>query len=311
MIDLVEDHESRLIVPVNFLEHFVDGLNLFDGGSVGHIDHMHQNVRLHHFLQSRLEGFHELMRQLADEPNGVTEQRVLVGGQPQAARGGIQRREEFIFAQHLRAGEFVEQRGFAGVSVAHNRHQRPLAALAPAALCGAHALHFLQLAPQSGDAFLNAPAVNLQLRFPITAHADAAFLSRKVRPHPGQSRQDVLQLRHLDLHLAFARACALGEDVEDQRGSIQHLTVKDPLQVAGLRRTQFVIKDHRVHHPLFGQLGKFTGLAFTNEGGDMRSVELLRAFADDGGPGRCGQLGQFLHRFVHIEDVPLLELGAH
>ena len=40
------------------------------------------------------------MRQ-ADEPNGVTEQRVLVGGQPQAARGGIQRREEFIFAQHL------------------------------------------------------------------------------------------------------------------------------------------------------------------------------------------------------------------
>ena len=34
------------------------------------------------------------MRQL-DEPNGVTEQRFVV--QPQAARGGIQRREEFIF----------------------------------------------------------------------------------------------------------------------------------------------------------------------------------------------------------------------
>ena len=74
------------------------------------------------------------MRQLANETHCVAEERVLIGRQINASRGGIERGKEFILSQHFRAGERVEQRRLAGVGVAHDGRQRPLAALAALAL---------------------------------------------------------------------------------------------------------------------------------------------------------------------------------
>ena len=93
---------------------------------------------------------------------------------------------------------------------------------------------FLQFAADSGNAILDAAAVGFQLRFTVTAHADAAFLPGQVAPEPGQPREQMLQLRQFDLQLAFAGAGALGEDIENQRGAIEHLALENRFQIAAL-----------------------------------------------------------------------------
>ena len=62
-----------------------------------------------------------------------------------------------------------------------------------------------------------------------------------------ESRQQMLKLRQLDLQLAFARAGALGEDVENQRRAVEDLAVENFFQVAALRRRKVVVENHRVH----------------------------------------------------------------
>ena len=104
----------------------------------------------------------------------------------------------------------------------------------------------------------------------------------------------MLQLRQLNLHLAFARARALGEDIEDQRGTIEYLAVEKLFEVSGLGGTEFVIKNHGVHLALFAALGEFRGLAFADEGGGVGAVNFLRAFPDDRCARGPGQLGQFV-----------------
>jgi hypothetical protein len=64
------------------------------------------------------------------------------------------------------------------------------------------------------------------LGFSVTSHADAAFLAGQVAPEPGQARQEVLQLRQLDLQLALLGLGALGEDIQDQGGAIQNFAFK-------------------------------------------------------------------------------------
>jgi len=44
-----------------------------------------------------------------------------------------------------------------------------------------------------------------------------------VAPLAGESRQEVLVLRELNLEAAFARLGAFGEDVEDKRGAVEDL----------------------------------------------------------------------------------------
>ena len=55
-----------------------------------------------------------------------------------------------------------------------------------------------------------------------------------------------LQLRELDLQLAFEAARALREDVEDQPGAIEHAALRALLEVALLARRQRVIEQHHV-----------------------------------------------------------------
>src|SRR6266480_1539923 len=56
----------------------------------------------------------------------------------------------------------------------------------------------------------------------------------------------MLQLRQLNLKLAFARPGALREDVENQRCAIEHFALENLFQVAALRRRKFVVKDDRI-----------------------------------------------------------------
>ena len=66
------------------------------------------------------------------------------------------------------------------------------------------------------------PAVGFELGFARAPETDTAADTRQVGPHPGQSRQHVLQLRQLDLELGFVAPGAGGEDVEDELGAVHH-----------------------------------------------------------------------------------------
>ena len=99
------------------------------------------------------------------------------------------------------------------------------------------AAHGLQVLRQPFDAFLDAPAVGFQLRFAFAAaHADAAALPGEVAPKAGQARQQMLQLRQFDLQFAFPRARPLRENIQNQRGAVQHLAAEDIFQIPALRR---------------------------------------------------------------------------
>ena len=73
---------------------------------------------------------------------------------------------------------------------------------------------------------------------------------------PDQPRQQVLQLRELDLQLAFARPRAPREDVEDQLRAIDDLAVERLLEVAQLRRRQLVVEDDDVDVELVARGGE-------------------------------------------------------
>ena len=236
------------------------------------------------------------MGQLADEPDGVGEQHVLVGRQAQAARGGIERGEELVLGERGRAGERVQQRGFAGVGVADDGGERPVVAQASGALRLALAADDIEFLADLLDAFLHAAAVGLELGFAFAAaHADAALLAREMAPVAGQAREQMLELRQLDLELAFPRARTPGEDVENERGAVEDLARENLLQVAALRGGKLVVEDDRVHALLAAKGGKLDRLARADERGGDGVFELLDAAAEDFTSGSAGQFREFRH----------------
>ena len=90
----------------------------------------------------------------------------------------------------------------------------------------------------------DAAAIGFQLRFAGTARADAAAQARQRVRRSDQPRHQVLQLRELHLELAFARARAPREDVENELRAIDDLPVERLLEVAELRGRQLVVEDH-------------------------------------------------------------------
>ena len=78
---------------------------------------------------------------------------------------------------------------------------------------------------------------------PGPLRADAAAEPRQRRAGADEPRQQVLQLRELDLQLAFARAGAPRKDVEDELRAIDDLSADLFLDLPQLRRRQLVVED--------------------------------------------------------------------
>ena len=103
------------------------------------------------------------------------------------------------------------------------------------------------------------PPVRLQLRLTGALRADGraagAALPLQMAPHADQPGQQVLVLRQLHLQAALLRPGALGEDVQYQAASVQHLHAAQLRQHPHLRRGQIVVEDHHgglavFHHAL-------------------------------------------------------------
>jgi hypothetical protein len=110
-----------------------------------------------------------------------------------------------------------------------------------------------------------------------------------VGPHARQSRQRVLELRELHLHLRLAAARAGGEDVENELGAIDDARADRVLDVLPLARRQLVVEDDERRLLLGDQGLELLDLALAQIGARMRAVELLRELTDDRGARRVGE----------------------
>ena len=196
------------------------------------VDHVDQEVRRSHLLERALEGLDQLVRELVNEADRVGEQHGQALRKAELPNGRVEGREQAVLDQHAGARELVHERRLARVRVADQRqggerHRAPLVAVEPA-----RALHVAQAAAELRDALAHAAAVDLELRLAGAPRAHAAAQAREVGPLPREARQEVLELRQLDLHLALERACPLREDVEDEGAAVDHLALAALLEVA-------------------------------------------------------------------------------
>ncbi len=118
----------------------------------------------------------------------------------------------------------------------------------------------------------------------------------------------MLELGELDLQLPFLGARAPGENVENERGAVQHLAIEDALQVAALGRGKFVVENDGVHILRPAVPGKLVRLAAADEGGRQRGFEFLGAVAHHFTAGGGGEFGKFVQGFARIQRAAGLKL---
>ena len=173
------------------------------------------------FFQRGLERCNEVMRQIADETDGIAQKHFAPVGEPPLPRARVERREELVLDVDAGAGEGVHEGALAGVGIADKGNDVLFAAAGDFALLAL--LHVGKAIAQVANALRDDAAVFFELGFAGAAQADAALVARQVGPHLAQAGQGVFELGELDLQARLVAAGARGEDVEDEFGAIQDL----------------------------------------------------------------------------------------
>ena len=114
------------------------------------------------------------MGQLADKAHRVHQEKLAAVRQRDPAGDRVQGGEQLVFRVHPRAGDGIQDRGFAGVGVAHQRHNGDGVLFPALAAKLALLLQGVQFLLQPVDLLPDAAAVDFQLAFAGAAGADAA-----------------------------------------------------------------------------------------------------------------------------------------
>ena len=291
-VDLVEDLERRCTFRTDLAEHRRHLGDAVHALGIRCIDHVQQQRGVARFFQRCAKRRHQIVRQLADEADGVGDHDRLAGLQRHASHRGIERREQLTRCEDAVAGQRIEQRRLAGVGVADERDRRHLATAARHARARAPATNRLELALERADTAADQAPVGFELRFARTAQADAAALPLQMGPAAHQACGHVLKLRQFDLQLALVRTRPRREDVEDQAGAVDDARLERALEIALLARTQRVVEDHQLGTTGRRGRGDLLGLAAADE---QAGVGLAAAASDDVehiGTGRTGQFDE-------------------
>src|SRR6185437_10193641 len=132
--------------------------------------------------------------------------------------------------------EGPEHARLAGVGVSDQRHAQHR--IAPRAHVLPVPLDVFELELESLDPAPNDPAVGLELGLTRTPETDAAPDTRKVGPHAGQPRQEVLELGQLDLEPCLPAPSPGRKDVEDDLGPVHHPDLELALEIRSLYRRE-------------------------------------------------------------------------
>jgi hypothetical protein len=106
----------------------------------------------------------------------------------------------------------------------------------------------------------------------------------------------VLELRQLDLQLAFVRARALREDVEDQAGAVDHAALGEFLEIAFLHRTQRAVDQDQIGVERKTLRLQLFGLAGTDVIARIGPLDARSQRTDDTGACRARQLAKLGER---------------
>src|SRR5204863_5698414 len=110
----------------------------------------------------------------------------------------------------------------------HHREGAPPATLAPQRPLLADLLDvFIELA----DAVTDAPPIAFQFLLARAARPDACAQPGQVAP-AHKPRQQMMQLRGLDLQTSLLGARPLGKNIEGQVGPVEHLDLESSLQIS-------------------------------------------------------------------------------
>ena len=282
VVDLVDHHELGHVQGADLGQHPAHGGELCLRVRVRAIHHNRDQVRVGGLFQSGPEGIHQLVRQVPDEPDRVGERERAPTGSGGLVHGGVEGGEQRVLDEHPCAGQHVQQARLARVRVARDHHAGDRPAPAQAALRLAPGLEPVDLASQLGDLRPDPAPVGLDLGLTGTSGPDAATAGHPAARLPRQGlapatqpRQHVLQLRQLDLRLAFAALGVLGEDVEDERGPVDHLDLDHAFEAPELARAELAVADHRVRAGRRHDCGQLARLARAHVGGGIDPAAAL------------------------------------
>jgi len=201
---------------------------------------------------------------------------------------------------HVRFRHVVEQRGFTGVGIAHQGNGRDIGPRTATSRLLALAADFFQPALDLAQANPQQTPVGFELGLTRATHADTATLALEVSPATYQSGTHVIKLGQFNLELAFMGTGALGENIEDQAGAVDHATLEDTFEVTFLTGREDVIEDHQIGFLSMDQVAQFLDLAAANQefgGWPMtRHVKKRNGL----GAGRICQLLKLLRIFARL-----------
>ena len=182
-----------------------------------------QHIGQQRLFQRRMKRIDQRMRQLADETNGINQQKLAAGRRFDRANHRIERGEQLILRQHVRAAQRIEQGRFSGVGVTDQRHNRHLVFLSSGAPETALAAQFINFPAQVAHPSADAPPVHFQPRFARAARADTAAQAGHGHAVTEQARKLIRHLRQFNLQAPLAGLRPLRKNIQNQRRSVDDL----------------------------------------------------------------------------------------
>jgi hypothetical protein len=149
--------------------------------------------------------------------------------------------------------------------------------------------HGLDVLAKTGDAVPNAPLADFKFTFARSPRADAAGLLLEPAEFLRGPGEHVIQLGQLHLQLAFPRAGALGENIQNQARAVDDFGRHDFLQVPLLGGRQLGVNDHRAQLLLAGEVRDLLDLAPPEERRRIGARAFLHHVAHRGAPGGLQQ----------------------
>jgi hypothetical protein len=120
-----------------------------------------------------------------------------------------------------------------------------------------------------------------------------------------KAREEVVELRELDLRLSLSRLGVLGKNIEDYRGAINDFDFDGILERAALARGEFSVGNHSVSTNGHDNFVEFLDFSAPEIGSRVGMRFSLKHTVKDNCTRGLAQCGEFLHRVLGVFLVSL------